>query len=275
MVRVATLMFEQMGNGVDLSRLNEAERQVLLLLAEGHTAKSVANELGSTPAAVNERLREARRKTGVGSSRELARLLKSQENRHDEMGMGTNPQSVTSTSGQPAHAGRHLKSRYAMIGLLTIALAGAATLISDTPPSASKDVDPLLGQALPKFADPADLHTRVRAEKRDSDWAAPMEAAIRTRVSKIPLIGTNGNELRVICGSTICEISGSLIPPESEAEREDQNSQFNRTVKDLQVSPFPDDLRKMGLKHEAGLFTGAMKGKPDRTIFLLYYLREK
>ena len=83
---VATLMFEQ-GNGVDLGRLNEAERQVLRLLAEGHTAKSVANELGSTPASVNERLREARRKTGAGSSRELARLLKSQENRHDEMGV--------------------------------------------------------------------------------------------------------------------------------------------------------------------------------------------
>ena len=83
---VASLMFEQ-ENGVDFSRLNEPERQVLRLLAEGHTAKSIANELGSTPAAVNERLREARRKTGVGSSRELARLLKSQEDRHDEMGV--------------------------------------------------------------------------------------------------------------------------------------------------------------------------------------------
>ena len=57
---------------MDLSRLNEAERRVLGLLAEGHTAKSIANTIGSTPAAVNERLREARRKTGVGSSRELA-----------------------------------------------------------------------------------------------------------------------------------------------------------------------------------------------------------
>jgi DNA-binding CsgD family transcriptional regulator len=64
---------------IDLSRLNDAERRVLRLLAEGHTAKSVATELGTTLAAVNERLREARRKTGVGSSRELARLLKAQE----------------------------------------------------------------------------------------------------------------------------------------------------------------------------------------------------
>jgi len=57
-------MFERDENGADLSRLNDAERRVLLMLAEGHTAKSVANAIGSTPAAVNERLREARRKTG-------------------------------------------------------------------------------------------------------------------------------------------------------------------------------------------------------------------
>ena len=72
-------MLDQETGGFDLTRLNEAERNVLRLLAEGHTAKSVASEIGSTPAAVNERLREARRKTGVGSSRELARLLKSQK----------------------------------------------------------------------------------------------------------------------------------------------------------------------------------------------------
>jgi DNA-binding CsgD family transcriptional regulator len=60
---------------IELSRLNEAERRVLLVLAEGHTAKSIATELDTTPAAVNERLRQARRKTGVGSSGELARVL--------------------------------------------------------------------------------------------------------------------------------------------------------------------------------------------------------
>src|SRR5213082_1398125 len=64
---------------IEISRLNDAERRVLWLLAEGHTAKSIAAELGTTTSAVNERLREARRKTGVGSSRELARRFKAQE----------------------------------------------------------------------------------------------------------------------------------------------------------------------------------------------------
>lgn len=68
----------------DLHLLSDAERQVLALLAQGHTAKSIAAATGRTENAVNERLREARRKTGVGSSRELARLL-AQENRDEEI----------------------------------------------------------------------------------------------------------------------------------------------------------------------------------------------
>ena len=70
----------------DLSRLNESERRVLRMLAEGHTVKTIATELEASPAAVNERLREARRKTGVGSSRELARLLKAQKNVTNKLG---------------------------------------------------------------------------------------------------------------------------------------------------------------------------------------------
>jgi DNA-binding CsgD family transcriptional regulator len=70
----------------DLSRLSDAERRALLLLAQGHTAKSAADLLGASEAAVNERLREARRKTGVGSSRELARLV-AQESRDEKIGV--------------------------------------------------------------------------------------------------------------------------------------------------------------------------------------------
>jgi DNA-binding CsgD family transcriptional regulator len=61
----------------DLTRLTDAERRALALLAQGHTAKSAAVALGVSEGAVNERLREARRKTGVGSSRQLARLAAS------------------------------------------------------------------------------------------------------------------------------------------------------------------------------------------------------
>jgi DNA-binding CsgD family transcriptional regulator/methionine-rich copper-binding protein CopC len=70
----------------DLSRLTPNQRQILALLAQGHTVKSAAARLELSEGAVNERLREVRRKTGVGSSRELARLLP-QETWDEEIGM--------------------------------------------------------------------------------------------------------------------------------------------------------------------------------------------
>lgn len=58
-----------------LTRLTEAERAVLRLLGQGHDTKSSATTLGISTHAVNERLREARRKLEVTSSREAARVL--------------------------------------------------------------------------------------------------------------------------------------------------------------------------------------------------------
>lgn len=59
--------------------LTDKELEVLRLLAAGHTVKSIAQTLGKSEASINERLRDARRKTGVGSSRELARQLDAQK----------------------------------------------------------------------------------------------------------------------------------------------------------------------------------------------------
>jgi len=269
---VATLMFEDT-NGVDLSRLNEAERQVLRLLAEGHTAKSIANELGSTPTAVNERLREARRKTGAGSSRELARLLKSQENRHDEMGVARSRSPIAAFSPSDAEPWRPQMGVVVMLTMFFVIAAGSATLMTQAP-QARSDVDPLVGAPLERFKQPVDLHTQVRTEKRDDEWARLTEDAIRARLLQIPLIGRDGNVLRVTCASTLCEIAGTVIDPSSKAEQEDPKSLFNRTIQDLQVPPLPDDLAKLGLKHESGSFFGG-KGKPDRSVFLLYYTRVK
>jgi DNA-binding CsgD family transcriptional regulator len=55
--------------------LTEREKETLRLLLAGHDAKSAASALGLSVHTVNERLREARRKLGVGSSREAARTL--------------------------------------------------------------------------------------------------------------------------------------------------------------------------------------------------------
>ena len=58
-----------------LDRLSDRERDLLTLLANGHTAKTMAQRLSLSPNVVNEHLRSARRKTGASSSRELARLV--------------------------------------------------------------------------------------------------------------------------------------------------------------------------------------------------------
>ncbi len=53
--------------------LSDREREVLGLLLQGHEIKSIAAMLGFSVHAVNERLRDARRKLGASSSREAAR----------------------------------------------------------------------------------------------------------------------------------------------------------------------------------------------------------
>ncbi len=55
--------------------LSEKEKQTLRLIVRGHDAKSMARHLGLSVHTVNERLRDARRKLEVSSSREAARLL--------------------------------------------------------------------------------------------------------------------------------------------------------------------------------------------------------
>ncbi|MBX3594206.1 DUF4019 domain-containing protein [Sphingomonas sp.] len=55
--------------------LTEKEKQTLRLMVRGHDAKSIARELDLSVHTINERLREARRKMSVSSSREAARRL--------------------------------------------------------------------------------------------------------------------------------------------------------------------------------------------------------
>lgn len=59
----------------DFGALTEKEKATLRLIVRGHDAKSIARTLGLSVHTINERLREARRKVAVSSSREAARLL--------------------------------------------------------------------------------------------------------------------------------------------------------------------------------------------------------
>lgn len=61
--------------------LTEKEKQTLRLIVRGHDAKSLARHLGLSVHTINERLRDARRKLEVSSSREAARQLFEAEGR--------------------------------------------------------------------------------------------------------------------------------------------------------------------------------------------------
>lgn len=58
-----------------LDELTDKEKETLRLIVRGHDAKSMAAQLGLSVHTINERLRVARRKLGVTSSRMAARLL--------------------------------------------------------------------------------------------------------------------------------------------------------------------------------------------------------
>lgn len=256
---------------IDLSRLNHAEKRVLRLLGEGHTAKSIATALDTTPAAVNERLREARRKTGVGSSRELARLLKAQENRDEQIGVGRGRPPAASAAMTGAEPWRPQSGVFAMVALFVIAAAGAAALMTQASPQ-SNEVDPLIGTPLKTAPDPAALHARVRSEPRDAGWAAKTEGAVRQRLLQIPLIGKDGNVLRVTCATDLCEAAGTIRWPYPPDQDYDPKRPESRAQQALQEKELNDDLGRLGLKHETSLFTGS-QGKPERIAFLLYYSR--
>lgn len=55
--------------------LTDKEKETLRLLLGGHDAKSIARHLGLSVHTIHERLRDARRKMAVSSSREAARML--------------------------------------------------------------------------------------------------------------------------------------------------------------------------------------------------------
>ncbi|WP_299192865.1 DUF4019 domain-containing protein [uncultured Erythrobacter sp.] len=63
----------------EIEDLTDKEKEALRLLLEGHDTKSSASLLGLSVHTINDRLRNARRKLGVSSSREAARILRDAE----------------------------------------------------------------------------------------------------------------------------------------------------------------------------------------------------
>jgi DNA-binding CsgD family transcriptional regulator len=106
--------------------LSEREKETLRLLLKGHDAKSIAVALGLSVHTVNERLREARRKLGVGSSRAAARLLAQMEAQHpnflEDMELGV--VAATARGGEPGASTRRRR-----VGHWTAWLSGGLAIM--------------------------------------------------------------------------------------------------------------------------------------------------
>ena len=124
--------------GALADKLTEKEIEILRLLTAGHTVKSIAVRLGRSEASINERLRDARRKTGVGSSRELARLLAEQKiwDRNPDLPAAS---PLVEGSGQPASRGPFpAKGKLAMLIALPLLAAGSLIMAADAPWNAAR-----------------------------------------------------------------------------------------------------------------------------------------
>lgn len=106
--------------------LTEKEKQALRLIVRGHDAKSCARELNLSVHTINDRLRDARRKLGVSSSREAARLLLAEEGFPQKPVPDTIGKAAAPPAGQQAGAPA---TRRGIARRLAGSLAGVAAVI--------------------------------------------------------------------------------------------------------------------------------------------------
>lgn len=121
--------------------LTDKEKETLRLMGRGHDAKSAASALDLSVHTVNERLRAARRKLEVTSSREAARLLlesegTAYENLADkelgDAGVQQRADDDRATAGTPAR--RRIIAGVLIMLALAAVLALAATSATHEPP---------------------------------------------------------------------------------------------------------------------------------------------
>ncbi len=193
-----------------LDRLSAVERDLLGLLGRGHTAKSIATLRSMSEVAVNERFRSARRKTGIGSSREIARLIVARENRHDFIGLAPTDEPAAELPRPDAH--RRASHRWRLPMAATVLLAAAILAQQTTVPLASPGQS--VNSAHSVFAtdssqpDFAALAAEVANGRKDPAWSSATEAALLTAYRALPMFAEGADSLQARCSATLCEVTG-------------------------------------------------------------------
>ena len=152
--------------------LSEKEKQTLRLIVRGHDAKSSARHLGLSVHTVNERLRDARRKLQVSSSREAARLLLERESGDPQnlgdrrIGDASTPQVMTQFdvpgSGQACAPGAASRPLLPIGGVVFMSIILGILALTAVPQSSSDPANPETSAAVPA--------AEAEAERAARDW---------------------------------------------------------------------------------------------------------
>jgi DNA-binding CsgD family transcriptional regulator len=162
--------------------LTEKEKQTLRLLLVGHDAKSMARYLGLSVHTINERLRDARRKLSVSSSKEAARLLRDSEAAAPELvGYtpfgGAPPATIDQLPDQRDHVPpTQRRAGWALGGLAMIPIFAVtlALLAPAQAPQAGIDAPAATETVVTKAA--RDWLALVDAGKWEESWAATAQS---------------------------------------------------------------------------------------------------
>lgn len=156
--------------------LTEKEKQTLRLIVRGHDAKSSARHLGLSVHTINERLRDARRKLGVSSSREAARLLLDTESKtpknivDKQIGEARAPEFMEQVAAPGFGQGRIARPTGAFAGVaimsIFLGVLALSLLSQETAPSTATSAQP-----------PSEANAQVAAAESDVvqsalDWLA-------------------------------------------------------------------------------------------------------
>lgn len=162
-----------------IQTLTEKEKETLRLLVDGHDAKSMARQLGLSVHTINERLRDARRKMAVSSSREAARKLRAIEHRPPEIfadkPLGEAPATADVRDGAP-YAGMRRTVR--LLGLVAgaILMSLALALLALSSMTGTTGAPAAAPPATPAESAAADAARAWLALVEKGDWKASWEA---------------------------------------------------------------------------------------------------
>jgi len=156
--------------------LTDREKQTLRLIVRGHDAKSIARHLDLSVHTVNERLRAARRKLAVSSSREAARLLLQAEGNAVPKSLG--PGEIGDAPAAPSvqtRPGLRSGGRRRVVAVATgvpVMILAVSLLLLATPPSGSDPTSPVAASATAETEAARRWLELVDQERWEDSWNA-------------------------------------------------------------------------------------------------------